>query len=184
MNLSVVVDPADDHVDALASVVPGEAESHVTRRFDLQLEGHVVLPGCPQNQEVVVQNGAVLPLDSLDHRRRRQQVCHQDQHQQRLPKTVAALSIHFTVLSLRCLTSIVRRLGYCLPPSSFYGESAFSWIEPRRLLHLQGQIHSGCLRIFLPHRFGGIRQRSLCFSWRAVWAWQMRAWVALKTARL
>lgn len=63
MNLAVVVDPADDHVDALAAVVAREAEADVARRLDLQLEGHVVLAGRPEDEEVVVEDGAVLPLD-------------------------------------------------------------------------------------------------------------------------
>lgn len=65
MNLAVVVHPADDHVDALAAVVAHEAEADVAWCHHLQLERHVVFAGCPEHQEIVVQDGAVLPLDTV-----------------------------------------------------------------------------------------------------------------------
>ena len=62
MNLAVVVNPSDDHVDAVAAIVAREPEADVTRRLDLELEGHVVLAGRPEHEEIVVEDGAVLPF--------------------------------------------------------------------------------------------------------------------------
>lgn len=66
MELSVVVYPSDDHVSPDSVVVLGETEAHVAEGLHLNLERHVPLARRPEDQEIVVQNGAVLPLEGED----------------------------------------------------------------------------------------------------------------------
>lgn len=63
MNLTVVIDPSDDHVSSGAAVLLRETEPDIAKGLHLDLEGNVPLAGRPEHQEIVVQNGAVLPFD-------------------------------------------------------------------------------------------------------------------------
>lgn len=64
MNLTVVIDPADDHVSASTSVISREAQTDVTQCFHLHFKGDVPLARRPQNEKIVIKDGAVLPLES------------------------------------------------------------------------------------------------------------------------
>lgn len=66
MDLAVIIDPTDDHVSPGAAVVLGETESDVAEGLHLDLECNILLIGRPQHQEIVVQDGAVFPLDGDD----------------------------------------------------------------------------------------------------------------------
>lgn len=66
MDLSVVIDPSDDHVGPGAAVVLGETEPDVAEGLHLDLECNVPLAGRPQHQEIVVEDGAMFPLDAHD----------------------------------------------------------------------------------------------------------------------
>lgn len=66
MDLAVIIDPTDDHVSPGVAVVLGETESDVAEGLHLDLECNIPLAGRPQHQEIVVQNGAVLPVDGDD----------------------------------------------------------------------------------------------------------------------
>lgn len=68
MDLAVVIDPADDHVSPGATGLGclRETESDIAEGLHLDLKRNVPLAGRPQHQEVVVQHGAVLPLNGND----------------------------------------------------------------------------------------------------------------------
>lgn len=66
MDLAVIIDPTDDHVSPGVAVVLGETESDVAEGLHLDLECNIPLAGRPQHQEIIVQDGAVLPLDGDD----------------------------------------------------------------------------------------------------------------------
>lgn len=68
MDLAVVIDPTDDHVSPGAAGLGRlrETESDIAEGLHLDLERNVPLAGRPQHQEIVVQHGAVLPLDGND----------------------------------------------------------------------------------------------------------------------
>lgn len=66
VDLAVVIDPSDDHVGPAVAVVLRETEPDITEGLHLDLERNVPLAGRPQHQEIIVEDGAVLPLDGND----------------------------------------------------------------------------------------------------------------------
>jgi len=66
MDLTVIIDPTDDHVSSGAAIVLGETEPDVAEGLYLNLECNVLLIGRPEHQEIVVQDSTVLPFDGDD----------------------------------------------------------------------------------------------------------------------
>jgi len=63
VDLAIVIDPSDDHVSSGAAVVLRETESDIAEGLHLDLECDVPLAGCPEHQEIIVEDSAVFPLD-------------------------------------------------------------------------------------------------------------------------
>lgn len=66
MDLTVVIDPSDDHVSSCAAIVLRKTEPDIAEGLHLDLERNVLLIGRPEHQEIVIQDSAVLPFDGDD----------------------------------------------------------------------------------------------------------------------
>lgn len=66
MDLTVVIDPSNDHVSSCAAIVLRETEPDVAEGLHLDLKCNILLIGRPEHQEIVIQDSTVLPFDGDD----------------------------------------------------------------------------------------------------------------------
>lgn len=64
MNLSVVVDPSDDHVSPDASLVLGKSKTNVAERFHLHFKCDILVTRCPEDEKIIVEYCTVPPFDA------------------------------------------------------------------------------------------------------------------------
>lgn len=101
MDLTVVIDPSDDHVSPGAAVILRETEPDVAESLHLNLECNILLIGRPEHQEIVVQDSTVLPFDGDD--------AADEQKEERGDR-----SLH---LSVRCCSKHLKR-ERCIPEAT------------------------------------------------------------------
>uniref|UniRef100_A0A6V7JNE6 Uncharacterized protein n=1 Tax=Bracon brevicornis TaxID=1563983 RepID=A0A6V7JNE6_9HYME len=96
MNLSIVINPTDDHVSADVSLISSKPKAYIALSFDLNFEHNIPLSWCPQYQEVVVQHSTILPLERRDSAHKI--------YKERQRETVFHKGFHFCSLAFLCYT--------------------------------------------------------------------------------